>query len=143
MNENLIAQLDKEIEAAKAQLNALERARSALLGHNGTTPGSRAQGLPEGAESLITALKGKLGKRAPRGFLRAAVLKVLAEGGIPEINIRDLKKKLVAGGYPYSLGDLSKTAGEMVEDGLLAVKPNGPWSTYRKFDGKPKKKAKR
>jgi hypothetical protein len=143
MNPSLIAQLDVEIAETKAKLEALEKARAALLGHNGSTPASKAPESPiAGNPEPITPPGGLDRKRAPKGFLRAAVLKILASADAPEMHVRKLKEALIAASYPYSLFELSRTVNEMAAEGLLSVKPNGPWSTYRKAEPKQAKKKK-
>ena len=130
MNAQLLQELNAEIQTTETRLRALLAARSALF----DSPNGDAQPpAPSPATAIPVAFAapgGKERQRAPKGFLQAAILKVMAAAAPVELGTRDVRKQLEQGGYPYSLADLQKTVSEMARAKLLTMKTNGPWSKY-------------
>jgi hypothetical protein len=122
MNAQLIAQLDKEISATRAQLQALETARKALAGVNGTSPAPSA---PRAANAT-----GAPQKRAPAGYLEDAMEKAIKAK--PGLTNGDVRKTLEKSGYAFSLTPLhiGKRLSAMVEEKRLSLKLDGNKRRY-------------
>lgn len=71
------------------------------------------------------------GQRAPKGALREAIIDAMKGAG--EIMSSRLKRKLRESGYDNHINGqyFTKTLRSLVEEGAVAKKSNGAYSTYR------------